>query len=171
MRISDVPPPMSAWRQSSRRCLSYGVGSTLGSRLSQRRRTSAKRNGGETVADILVIDDDDELRDTLRAILEAAGDTMHEARNGREGIACCQAYPIAMVLTDLLMPEQEGIETIRQFQTMQPIPKIIAMSGGGQMGSRPLLEIARVLGADRTLQKPIRARDLLATVQDLLAKT
>ncbi len=123
------------------------------------------------MADILVIDDDDELRDTLRAILEAAGYTMHEARNGREGIACCQAYPIAMVLTDLLMPEQEGIETIRQFQTMQPIPKIIAMSGGGQMGSRPLLEIARVLGADRTLQKPIRARDLLATVQDLLAKT
>ena len=171
MRISDVPPQMSAWRQSSRRCLSYGVGYTLGSRLSQRRRTSAKRSGGETVADILVIDDDDELRDTLRAILEAAGDTMHEARNGREGIACCQAYPLAMVLTDLLMPEQEGIETIRQFQTMQPIPKIIAMSGGGQMGSRPLLEIARVLGADRTLQKPIRARDLLATVQDLLAKT
>src|SRR5882672_7781019 len=97
------PPQMSAWRQSSRRCLSYGVGSTLGSRLSQRRRTSAKRSGGETVADILVIDDDDELRDTLRAILEAAGYTMHEARNGREGIACCQAYPIAMVLTDLLM--------------------------------------------------------------------
>ena len=84
---------------------------------------------------------------------------------------CCQAHPITMVLTDLLMPEQEGIETIRQFQTMQPIPKIIAMSGGGQMGSRPLLEIARVLGADRTLQKPIRARDLLTTVQDLLAKT
>ena len=55
---------------------------------------------------------------------------MREARNGREGIACCQKDTVALVLTDLLMPEQEGLETIQQLRTMTPAPKIIAISGG-----------------------------------------
>jgi len=88
------------------------LGSTLGSRLSPGRYAGAERSGGETVADMLVIDDNDDLRDTLRAILERAGYTVHEARNGREGCACCQAQPVALVIPDLLMPEQEGMETI-----------------------------------------------------------
>jgi len=120
---------------------------------------------------MLVLDNNDALRGTLREILEGAGDEVHEARHGREGVTWCQAQPLDLVLTDLLMPEQEGIETMRQFQTMQPIPKMIAMSGGGPMGHRPLLEIARVLGADRPRQKPIQARELLGTVQDLVAET
>ena len=118
--------------------------------------------------DILVIDDDDDLRDTLRAILERAGYTVHEARNGREGCACCQAQPIALVITDLLMPEQEGMETIPQLLAMDPPPKIIAMSGGGLFRGQDLLHIATVLGAEHTLHKPIRARELLTAVQCLL---
>ena len=123
------------------------------------------------MADILVIDDDDDLRDTLRAMLERGGYTVHEARNGQEGLAWCQAHAIALVITDLLMPEQEGMETIRQLRALDPAPAIIAMSGGGLFSGQDLLHIAIVLGADRALQKPIRARDLLTTVQDLLAKT
>jgi len=61
--------------------------------------------------------------------------------------------------------------TIRQLRTMQPIPKIIAMSGGGQTGRLDFLQVATVLGADRTFQKPLRARALLTAVQDLLAET
>ena len=123
------------------------------------------------MACILVIDDQDELRETLRAILEEGGYEVREASNGREGIACCQTHTIALVITDLLMPEQEGIETIQQLRTMTPPPKIIAISGGGYTGRLDFLGAAAVLGADRTLQKPIRARDLLTTVQDLLAET
>ena len=122
------------------------------------------------MADILVIDDDDDLRDTLRAMLERGGYTVHEARNGREGVACYQARSIALVITDILMPEQEGIETIRHLRAMDPPPTIIAISGGGLFRGQDLLHIATLLGADRALQKPIRARDLLTAVQDLLAK-
>ena len=82
--------------------------------------------------------------------------------------ACCQAHAITLVLTDLLMPEQEGLETIQQLRTIQPIPKIIAVSGGGQTGQLDFLRVATVFGADRTLQKPVRARDLLTAVQSLL---
>ena len=120
------------------------------------------------MACILVIDDQDELRETLREILEEAGYEVHEARNGRAGLACCQAHAIDLVLTDLLMPEQEGLETIQQLQTLQPIPKIIAMSGGGQTGRLDFLQVATVFGAHHTLQKPVRARDLLTAVQRLL---
>jgi PleD family two-component response regulator len=102
----------------------------------------AECSGGEAVADILAIDDDDDLRDTLRAILEKGGHTVHEARNGREGVACCQAHSIALVITDLLMPEQEGIETIRQLRVLDPAPTIIAMSGGGLLEGQDLLHIA-----------------------------
>jgi len=123
------------------------------------------------VADILVIDDNDELRGTLREILEGGGYEVHEARNGREGVACCQAQPIDLVITDLLMPEQEGLETIQQLRTLTPPPKIIAISGGGHTGRLQFLGAAAVLGANRTLAKPIRMRDLLTAVQDLLAET
>ena len=93
---------------------------------------------------------------------------MHEARNGREGFACCQAQPVALVITDLLMPDQEGIETIRQLRALDPAPTIIAMSGGGLFRGQDLLHIATVLGAEHTLHKPIRARELLTAVQRLL---
>jgi DNA-binding NtrC family response regulator len=122
------------------------------------------------MADILVIDDDDDLRDTLRAILERGGYTVQEARHGQEGLAWCQAHAMALVITDLLMPEQEGMETIRQLRALDPAPTIIAMSGGGLFEGLDLLHIATVLGAARTLQKPIRARELRMAVQDLLAE-
>jgi len=95
------------------------------------------------VADILVIDDNDDLRDTLRAILERVGYTVHEARNGREGFACCQAQPVALVITDLLTPEQEGMETIQQLLAMDPPPKIIAISGRGQTLRMDSLQLAQ----------------------------
>ena len=123
------------------------------------------------MACILVIDDNDELRVTLGEILEGAGYEVREASNGREGLACYQAHAIDLVVTDLLMPEQEGLETIQQLRTMQPIPQIIAMSGGGQTGRLDFLHAATLLGADRTLQKPVRARDLLTAVQSLLGET
>ena len=95
------------------------------------------------MADMLVIDDNDDLRDTLRATLERVGYTVYEARNGREGCACCQAQPVALVIPDLLMPEQEGMETIQQLRAMDPPPKIITISGGGQTLRMDFLQLAQ----------------------------
>jgi CheY-like chemotaxis protein len=119
------------------------------------------------MATILVIDDDDALRGTLRACLERREYTVYEARHGQEGVACCEAHAIAVVLTDLLMPEQEGLETIQHLRAMDPPPKIIAMSGGGATGQLNFLQAATAFGADRTFQKPTRARDLLDRARPL----
>jgi CheY-like chemotaxis protein len=96
------------------------------------------------------------LRGTLRACLERREYTVYEARHGQEGVACCEAHAIAVVLTDLLMPEQEGLETIQHLRAMDPPPKIIAMSGGGATGQLNFLQAATAFGADRTFQKPPR---------------
>jgi CheY-like chemotaxis protein len=96
---------------------------------------------------------------------------VYETRHGREGVACCEAHAIAVMLTDLLMPEREGLETIQHLRAMDPLPKIIAMLGSGETGQLNFLQAATAFGADRTFQKPIRARDLLTAVQDLLAET
>jgi len=122
------------------------------------------------MARILVIDDNESLRETVREILTEAGYEVVEASDGREGIALCQAHPIDLLLTDLLMPGQEGLETTRELRRMEACPKIIAMSGGGQTGRLEFLDVARVLGADRTLHKPVRARDLLRAIRELLGE-
>jgi DNA-binding response OmpR family regulator len=119
------------------------------------------------MARILIIDDDADLRTTLREILEQEGYEVVEAADGREGLRHYLTAPADVVLTDLLMPGQEGVETIGALRRINPQVKIIAMSGGGQTGGMDFLQVASVLGAERTLQKPFRMQALLAAVQDL----
>jgi len=119
---------------------------------------------------ILVIDDDQQLRLLFRQLLERAGYEVVEASDGCEGVQCFQARPMDLVITDLLMPKQNGFETIRMLQTLAPSLKIIAVSGGGTQGSSDVLHVAAALGAHRTLQKPVRLQDLLGAVQQLLAE-
>jgi CheY-like chemotaxis protein len=117
---------------------------------------------------VLLIDDDAEVRTVLRTMLEHAGYEVIEAVNGREGLARYQATPIDVILLDLLMPEQEGLETISALQRLDPTVKIIAMSGGGQTGRMDFLELAAELGAQRTLRKPFSQQALLDAVRELL---
>jgi DNA-binding response OmpR family regulator len=120
------------------------------------------------MARILIIDDEAELRTTLRALLEAQGYEVIEASDGREGLRHHVVAPADLVLTDLMMPGQEGVETISALRQIHPQVKIIAMSGGGQTGRMDFLQVAAVLGAARTLQKPFRMQALLEAVQDLM---
>lgn len=120
------------------------------------------------MATILLIDDDDLLRPMLRAALELSGHTVTEARNGREGVALYQANPPGLVITDLIMPDQEGIETIRLLTKEYPAVKIIAMSGGGRLAPTGYLTMARRLGAKATLAKPFSVEELSLTVADVL---
>lgn len=115
-----------------------------------------------------MIDDDDEVRRTLVRMLESAGNEVHQAADGETGISVCNEVEPELVISDILMPEKEGIETIRDLKRSHPTLKIIAISGGGQSGSMDFLEMARALGADEALQKPFRRAELLDAIQRLL---
>jgi CheY-like chemotaxis protein len=109
---------------------------------------------------ILIIDDDDLLRTMLRLTLEEFGHTVTEARNGLEGLRLFQREPADLVITDLIMPEKEGIETIMELRKKYPGVKIIAMSGGGRVTAASHLRAARQLGANHVLTKPFDNDDL-----------
>ena len=123
---------------------------------------------GRTVARILLIDDEDLVRSTLRYALDRAGHDVVEAGNGREGMALLERGGIDLVITDILMPEMEGIETIRAAKKAAPGLKIIAMSGAAA-GAVDFLQLAARLGADEILRKPFGTRALVEAVERCLA--
>lgn len=120
------------------------------------------------MARILIIDDDVEIRMLLREMLEREGHEVVEASDGLEGLRRFQAAPIDVILLDMLMPEPDGLETILALRRVDPAVKIIAISGGGQTGTRDFLYVAAALGAQRTLRKPFHRQELLEAVRDLL---
>ncbi|HEY7490086.1 MAG TPA: response regulator [Candidatus Tectomicrobia bacterium] len=120
------------------------------------------------MARILVIDDEDQSRQMLQQALERAGYEVTTARDGSEGLRRFREAPTDLVITDILMPEKEGLETIMDLRREFPAVKIIAVSGGGRTGSLNFLDIAKRLGARRTLQKPFGLREMLAVVHELL---
>jgi DNA-binding response OmpR family regulator len=123
------------------------------------------------MATILLIDDEPELRATMREILEEAGYAVLEASEGQMGVQQCQESPVDLVVTDLLMPGYDGFQTIRALRRLRPSPKIIVCTGAGSSDRRELLAFAQEVGADRTLPKPLQARDFLVAVRELLGET
>ena len=121
------------------------------------------------MADIIIIDDEPALRATMRKILERADHTVREAANGDEGIRLHRESPADLVVTDLFMPEKEGIETIQELKTIDPELPILAVSGGGAvMDARGSLADAELLGADAILSKPFTVQQLQARVGELI---
>ncbi len=117
---------------------------------------------------ILIIDDEDYIRAMVQQMLERAGYTTAVASDGREALVAQGAVPADAILTDLMMPGQEGLETIMEIRRLYPKTKIIAMSGGGHGGVLDFLPIATQLGAVRTLAKPFSREQLLAAVKEAL---
>lgn len=117
---------------------------------------------------ILIIDDELPLRRVLRRILERAGHTVLDASDGRKGLALWRREPTEVVVTDIFMPEKDGIEVILEMKNSATKPKIIAMSGGGQRGMLDWNSSAIALGADRVLEKPFDQRMFLVTVKEVL---
>ena len=123
------------------------------------------------MARILLIDDDDQFRTLLRKMLEKAGyDDIEEANDGRIGVKLFRQRSFDLVITDIIMPDKEGIETIIELTDDYPQIKIIAMSGGGRIGPQDYLETAKRLGASRTLAKPFNYSELIDTVHELLSE-
>ncbi len=120
---------------------------------------------------ILVIDDEPKLCRSISRTLEVAGFDTLTAGDGAEGMLLLRQYRPQLVITDLIMPVMEGIETIIEIRRTSPAMKIIAMSGGGATGDgTPFLEAATKIGADATLLKPFRVAELLDVVDSVLAE-
>jgi len=117
---------------------------------------------------ILVIEDEEDIRQMICDILEDDGYTTVQASNGNEGLQLLRKTPeFRIVITDLLMPEKEGIETISELRKDFPWIKIVAISGGGIFIPENYLNRAKAMGADATLSKPFGSAELLSIIDEL----
>ena len=120
------------------------------------------------MARILIIDDESQIRSMLRLMLERVGYEVIEAADGMEGIRQYRDNPADLIITDLIMPNKDGIGMIIELKKEFPAVKIIAMSGGGVNRPEGYLDGAKKLGATRTLTKPIDRDEMLAAVKEIL---
>jgi DNA-binding response OmpR family regulator len=116
---------------------------------------------------LLVVDDVQDQRDALKRLLEMEGFDVATAGDGSQAVKAQRARPVEILITDIFMPGQEGIETIALFRREWPGVKIIAMSGGGEVAQREYLGVAQALGAHRTLKKPFAIGALLGAIASL----
>jgi len=122
---------------------------------------------------ILVVDDEPMLRRTVRAILEREGHVVVEAEDGHQAVKRFTQEGFDLVITDIVMPNREGVETIGDLRRLDPALPIIAISGGGAAGPAAVdlfLQLADQLGAMRTLAKPIRQTELIEAVNNCLRR-
>ena len=117
---------------------------------------------------VLIIDDNGAIRAHLQAMVERMGYTVVTAADGAQGLAAFRAIHPALVLTDIVMREKDGIEVIRELRDEYPDVKIIAMSGSGPLGNSDLTDLAVKLGADASMQKPIDRETLKEILGTLL---
>jgi CheY-like chemotaxis protein len=122
------------------------------------------------MATILIIDDDASMRRLMVRTLGTGSHTLIEAQNGQEGLDLVGQHKPDVVVTDILMPRKEGIETIREIRELAPNIRIIAVSGGGSAHNLMFLDIAKVFGADIALAKPFRPNELVEAVEEALRR-
>ena len=115
------------------------------------------------MASILIIDDEEIIRALLRSVLEAAGYEVTEATNGREGLELYRHRPTDLVITDIVMPELNGLDMLLELTREFLDAKVIAISGAGE--EKNVLDVAKLLGARQTFQKPFSVPDLLGAVR------
>lgn len=120
-------------------------------------------------ARILVVDDDDAIRELISLFLQRRGFEVVKARDGREGLKHFREKNFDLVITDLIMPEKEGIEVILEIRAAKRPIRIIAISGGGRVDQNMHLHLALSVGADRVIAKPFMPLDFLKVVDEVLA--
>jgi len=116
---------------------------------------------------ILVVDDNEDLRTTIQALLQADGFEVSVAADGEAALLLHRAHPADVVVTDLFMPDKDGIETIIELKKLYPSVKIVAMSGWTSTQGSDYLQVAREIGAAVTLQKPFDPLELSRVVRQL----
>jgi DNA-binding NtrC family response regulator len=121
------------------------------------------------VARVLVLDDEDEVRTLLMRALRHAGHEALGAEDGLQGLHIVRSQNVDLVITDLVMPEVDGLEFMHELAHLRPGTPVIAISGGGVWDAQSLLKVAGTLGALRTLSKPFELDDFLNLVAEVLA--
>ena len=117
---------------------------------------------------ILVVDDDRHIRNMLLRIFEGQGYDVSLAENGKHGLEVLAEQDVDLIVSDILMPEKDGLEMISTVKELYPDIKIVAMSGGGHIGSENYLRLAQHMGAERTIQKVIMCEDIIRVANELL---
>jgi CheY-like chemotaxis protein len=120
------------------------------------------------MARILIIDDDKMVLNMLRQVLEGAQHTVVEASNGEVAMRLWREHAADLIITDILMPEKDGLEVIRELRRECPTVKVIALSGGSRKIHFDALDVAKRFGAVSTLEKPFELKELLASVNTVL---
>ena len=119
------------------------------------------------MARVLILDDEEAVREVIRMVLEEDGHEVAEASNGVTGLEMFRAQPVDVVVTDLIMPKKDGIETIRDLRREFPNVKIVALSGRGGIQINANLARAKQVGADITILKPCEPCEILDAVRSL----
>ncbi len=118
---------------------------------------------------ILIVEDDNDLREMLKLALVRRKFTVMEAQNGKEAITHFKPSLTDLVITDLIMPEEDGLKVIMKFRELKSGIRIIAISGGGKAGPGSYLNLAKALGADDIYSKPFSINDMIARIEELLS--
>lgn len=122
------------------------------------------------MASILLVDDNDDLRSLLAEALGDAGHAVTQAANGRAAIAKLRGAGFEVVVTDVVMPEADGAEVLAAMRKLPQRPRVVVISGGGQIEPTRYLQMARALGADAVLQKPFPPSRLIEVVAGLMVR-
>lgn len=117
---------------------------------------------------VLIVEDDKELREMLKLSLKRRSFTVMEAENGQDAIAHFKPSLTDLVVTDIIMPEEDGLKVVIKLRELKPSIKIIAISGGGKVGPGSYLNLAKALGADAIYPKPFSINELIAKIELLL---
>jgi DNA-binding response OmpR family regulator len=117
---------------------------------------------------VLIVEDDKELREMLKLSLLRRNFTVLEAENGKAAITHFKPLITDLVVTDLIMPEEDGLKVVIKLRELKPSIKIIAISGGGKVGPGSYLNLAKALGADAIYSKPFSINELIAKIEQLL---
>lgn len=117
---------------------------------------------------ILIVEDEKDLREMLKISLIRRKFVVYEAENGKEAITHFKPSITDLVITDLIMPDEDGLKVIIKLRELKPSVKIIAISGGGKAGPGSYLNLAKALGADAIFSKPFSINELIAKIEELL---
>lgn len=121
------------------------------------------------MTNVLLIDDDEMVLETFQIILNSDGHDVETAGDGKAGLALCRSQKFDVVVTDVVMPETDGLEVLMTLRKTNPGVKVVVVSGGGRTSAKDYLEMAKMLGADKVLYKPITATDLSEAIAEVTA--
>jgi CheY-like chemotaxis protein len=117
---------------------------------------------------ILIVEDNRELREMLKESFTRKKFTVQEAENGKDAIIHFKPGVTDLVVTDLIMPEEDGLKVIMTLRELKPSIKVIAISGGGKAGPASYLNMAKALGADAIYSKPFSVNEMIGKIEELL---